>query len=85
MKAHLLADKLVTKLALEWAETVSFVLGDDMAIKRLKFSEELREQNDDIVSEERNARLDADFALMTGELARFIPDLIAALGGENEQ
>ena len=85
MKAHLLADKLVTKLALEWAETVSFVLGDDMGIKRLKFSEELREQNDDVVSEERAARLDADFALMTGELARFIPDLIAALGGENHE
>ena len=85
MKAHLLADKLVTKLALEWAETVSFVLGDDMGIKRLKFSEELREQNDDVVSEERAARLDADFALMTGELSRFIPDLIAALGGENHE
>ena len=85
MKSHLLADKLVTKLALEWADTVSFVLGDDLSIKRLKFSEELREQNDDIVSEERSARLDADFALVTGELARFIPDLIAALGGENEQ
>ncbi|MFB0955166.1 MAG: recombination-associated protein RdgC, partial [Aeromonadaceae bacterium] len=37
MKAHLLADKLVTKLALEWADTVSFVLGDDLSIKRLKF------------------------------------------------
>ena len=85
MKAHLLADKLVTKLALEWAETVSFVLGDDLSIKRLKFSEELREQNDDVLSEDRAARLDADFALMTGEFARFIPDLIAALGGENAQ
>lgn len=85
MKAHLLADKLVTKLALNWSETVSFVLGDDLSIKRLKFSEELREQNDDILSEDRNARLDADFALMTGELIRFIPELIAALGGEKEQ
>lgn len=85
MKAHLLADKLVTKLALEWSDTVSFVLGDDLSLKRLKFSEELREQNDDIVSEERSARLDADFALVTGELARFIPELIAALGGENQE
>jgi len=82
MKAHLLADKLVTKLALNWADTLSFILSDDLAIKRLKFSEELREQNDDVLSEEPAARLDADFALMTGELARFVPDLIAALGGE---
>ena len=44
IKNHLANDKLVTKLALNWGETVSFVLGDDLSIKRLKFSEELREQ-----------------------------------------
>ncbi|WP_324019430.1 recombination-associated protein RdgC [Aeromonas hydrophila] len=82
VKNHLANDKLVTKLALNWGERLSFVLGDDLSIKRLKFSEELREQNDDITSEEPAARLDADFALVTGELAQFIPALFAALGGE---
>ena len=84
MKAHLLADKLVTKLALNWGETLSFVLGDDLSIKRLKFSEELREQNDDVTSEDPAARLDADFALVTAELSQFIPALFAALGGEEQ-
>ncbi|WP_323914836.1 recombination-associated protein RdgC [Aeromonas veronii] len=82
VKNHLANDKLVTKLALCWGESISFVLGDDLSIKRLKFSEELREQNDDITSEDPVARMDADFALVTGELSQFIPTLFAALGGE---
>ncbi|MCH7369850.1 recombination-associated protein RdgC [Aeromonas sp. MR16] len=82
VKNHLANDKRVTKLALSWGESISFVLGDDLTIKRLKFSEELRERNDDITSEDPVARLDADFALVTGELAQFIPDLFTALGGE---
>ncbi len=85
IKAHLLADKLVTKLALNWSDTLSFVLGDDMSVKRLKFSEELREENEDIVAETPAARIDADFALMTGELAKFVPELISALGGEKAE
>ena len=82
VKNHLANDKLITKLALNWGERLSFVLGDDLSIKRLKFSEELREQNDDITSEDPVARMDADFALVTGELAQFIPALMTALGGE---
>ena len=85
IKAHLSADKLVTKLALNWSDTLSFVLGDDMSVKRLKFSEELREENEDVVAETPAARIDADFALMTGELAKFVPELIAALGGEKTE
>ena len=84
IKNHLANDKLVTKLALNWGQTVSFVLGDDLSIKRLKFSEELREQNDDVTSEDPAARLDADFALVTAELSQFIPALFAALGGEEQ-
>jgi len=76
IKSHLDADKFVVKLALEWDDAMSFILCDDLAIKRLKFFDVLQEQNDDIDSDDVIAKLDADFALMAGELNRFIDDLL---------
>ncbi|GAA5131746.1 recombination-associated protein RdgC [Thalassotalea piscium] len=77
IKAHLDADKFVVKTALEWDDAISFILCDDLAIKRLKFFEVLHEQNEDIDKDDMTARLDADFALMAGELNRLIKDLLA--------
>lgn len=80
IKAHLDADKYVVKVALEWDESLSFILCDDLAIKRLKFYDVIQDQNEDIDNDDVVARLDADFALMAGELNRFIGDLIAEFG-----
>lgn len=77
IKVHLDAEKFVVKLALEWDDAMSCILCDDMAIKRVKFFDVLHEQNDDIDKDDVLARLDADFALMAGELNRFINDLLA--------
>ncbi len=82
---HLAAGKLVTKLALEWRERISFVLSDDGSLKKLKFSDVLLEQNDDIDREDEVARFDADFVLLTSELSELIRDLVAALGGESKR
>ncbi|MCL6401881.1 recombination-associated protein RdgC [Pectobacterium carotovorum subsp. carotovorum] len=79
---HIQAGKLVTKLALEWRERISFVLADDGSLKKLKFSDVLLEQNDDIERADEVARFDADFVLLTGELSKLISELVAALGGE---
>ena len=83
--SHLQKGKLVTKLALNWDEHLSFVLNDDGSLKRLKFADQIREKNDDILKEDYAQRFDADFVLMTGELAMLTENLIDDFGGEKER
>lgn len=79
---HIEAGKVVTKLAMDWQQRVTFTLIDSATLNRLKFCDELLDQNDDIDLEDSLARFDADFVLMTGELQALIKQLITALGGE---
>ncbi|MBS4098014.1 MAG: recombination-associated protein RdgC [Sulfuricella sp.] len=81
IRHHIEAGKLATRLALTWNDRVSFVLTEDFQVKRLAFLDLLKEEADKADNVEE--QFDADFALMSGELARFIPDLIEALGGES--
>ncbi|MGJ8682130.1 recombination-associated protein RdgC [Paraglaciecola sp.] len=67
---HLEAGKSVQKIAVEWSETLTAVIQEDLSIKRLKFTDVIKEQNDDIPKDQMEARLDANFALMSGEVVR---------------
>ncbi|PJG85245.1 recombination-associated protein RdgC [Conservatibacter flavescens] len=82
MLAHLSNGKLITKLALDWEAHLSFVFCDDGTLKGLKFADQVREKNDDILKEDVAQRFDADFVLMTGILAKLTENLLDDLGGE---
>lgn len=81
VKSHLAAGKMPTRLALTWDDRISFVLTEKLEIKRLAFLDLLKEQAEEN-AKHADEQFDADFALMTGELARFLPALTDALGGE---
>ncbi|CBA14612.1 recombination-associated protein RdgC [Xanthomonas albilineans] len=67
---HLEAGKQVTKLALVLDEHVSFVLGDDLVIRKLKFLDGALDQLEHADQDGVRAELDAHFALMSGEVRR---------------
>lgn len=82
---HLQAGKFITKLAIEWENHFSCVLNEDATLSRLKFADEVREKNDNILKEDIAQRFDADFLLMTEELKLFTEKMIEEFGGIKER
>ena len=82
IETHLQAGKQVVKLALGWDEKLSFVLGEDLVLRRLKFADELVAENDDLDEADPLARIDADFALMSDAVTELQDRLIEVFGGE---
>lgn len=72
---------IVTKLGLQWRQGVDFILDDQLAIKRLKFEDDIQEKANSHEAESKAELFDVEFAVMTLELSAFIDDLVAALGG----
>ncbi|MBB5322843.1 recombination-associated protein RdgC [Marinobacter oulmenensis] len=83
IRNHLDAGMQVTRLALTWDDSLSFVLDEELGIRRLKFGETLQDQLDEVDKDDAVAKFDAAFTLMTLELSRMIPGLLEALGGED--
>jgi len=78
VRAHVASGRRVKKLAMNWRERLSFVLQDDLSVKRMRFDSEVVDAAGDSGDDEVS-RFDADFAIMAAELIEFIPDLLAAL------
>lgn len=79
--AHIAAGKRATRLGLTWNDRISFVLTEQLQIKRLEFLDIIREESATL-ADNADEMFDLDFTLMTGELARMLTDLTEALGGE---
>lgn len=84
IRQHIEGGKRTTKLAMTWNDRISFVLTDTFAIKRVTPLDILKDAAAPTV-EGAAERFEADFKLMTGELARLVSDLIAAVGGERAE
>ncbi|CAM3581203.1 recombination-associated protein RdgC [Parendozoicomonas haliclonae] len=83
--SHLNTGMQVSKLALHWNEALNCILGDDLIIRRVKFTDELQEQSEALNADDEASRFDADFTLMAGTLSEFLKEMIEGLGGEEEK
>ncbi|MGZ5179840.1 MAG: recombination-associated protein RdgC [Ramlibacter sp.] len=72
---HIQEGKLPTQLALTWNDKVSFVLTEQLGIRKI----DIRDVEETPKGEDG---FDADVAIATGELALLLPDLLSSLGGE---
>lgn len=81
VKQHIVSGKVPTRVAMTWRDRVSFILTDSMVLKKLAFLDVVFEG---AVSVDKGETFDADVAIATGELSQLIPDLVEALGGEQQ-
>jgi len=76
---HLEAGKQVTRLALTLDDHVSFVLGEDLVVRKFKLLDGAVDQLESTERDDLRAELDARFALMAGETRRLFSVLESAL------
>jgi recombination associated protein RdgC len=84
IKNHLDSGKEVIKLAVNWADRLSFIIDEHLTIKRLRFLDLIQDQVADIDAHDEAEQFDVDFSIMSLELANFLPRLMDLFGGEQQ-
>ena len=74
VKEHLRNGKQVFLLGLTFDERISFVLGEDLVVRKLKFLDVVLDEMGDSATD-AHAEMDASFALLSLELARLLAKL----------
>ncbi len=82
VRNHVEKGKRATKLALTWADRMSIVLTDSLLVRRMVYLDLTQDQAKNAGAADAEEQFDANLLIMAGELEKFIPDLIDALGGE---
>ena len=83
VRNHIAGGKSATRLALTWNDRVSFVLTEQMQVKKVSFLDIIKEDAER-QAENADDLFAANFTLMSGELAQLLAHLVEALGGEGE-
>jgi recombination associated protein RdgC len=74
IREHLRTGKQVFQLGLVFDDRISFVLGEDLILRKIKFTDVVLDEQADS-PESAAAEMDANFALMAGEYARLLGKL----------
>ena len=83
VRRHIAEGKTATRLALTWNDRISFVLTEQLQIKRVTYLDLIKEQAER-QADNADDLFAANFVLMAGELAQLLDQLVAVLGGEGE-
>jgi recombination associated protein RdgC len=83
IRRHIESGKQVVRLALSWQEQLDLVLDKDLSIRRIRFSDELKQVNDQL-QEDKLAQRDADFLLMSETLETLQRAITSEFGGLSE-
>ena len=78
VRAYVAGGKRPTQLGLTWNGRISFVLTEKMQVKRVEFLEIVREGGDEEEVDPAE-QFDLDFAVMAGELAQLLNELVREL------
>jgi recombination associated protein RdgC len=80
VQEHLRAGKVGVQLAVTLNERVSFVCGEDLVVRRLKFLDIVETERGEEASPDAAAELDATFAILAGEIRPLIECLSTQFG-----
>lgn len=83
IRNHITAGKVPIRLAMTWEGRISFALTEKLELKKLQFLD-VNEDSGGGDADSAEERFESDFALMTTMLGKFLTDLVATLGGEEE-